>query len=32
MVLSLVEEIEDWELLEEDLKEINYPFDFNKIA
>lgn len=30
MVLSLVEEIEDWELLEEDLKEINYPFDFNK--
>ena len=32
MVLSLVEEIEDWKLLEEDLKEINYPFDFNKIA
>lgn len=32
MVLSLVEEIEDWELLEEDLKEINYPFDFNKIS
>lgn len=30
MVLSLVEEIEDWKLLEEDLKEINYPFDFNK--
>lgn len=32
MVLSLVEEIEDWKLLEEDLKEINYPFDFNKIS
>jgi hypothetical protein len=28
MVLSIVEEIEDWELLEEDLKEINYKYDF----
>ncbi len=28
MVLSIVDEIEDWKLLEEDLKEINYPFDF----
>jgi hypothetical protein len=28
MVLSIVDEIEDWELLEKDLIEINYPFDF----
>lgn len=28
MVLSIVEDVEDWKLLEEDLKEINYPFDF----
>ncbi|MCD0475955.1 hypothetical protein LPB87_16265 [Flavobacterium sp. EDS] len=28
MVLSIVDEIEDWELLEEDLKEINYKYDF----
>ena len=28
MVLSIVDEIEDWELLEEDLKEINYEYDF----
>jgi hypothetical protein len=28
MVLSIVEEVEDWKLLEEDLKEINYPFNF----
>ncbi|MCC9072901.1 hypothetical protein LNQ49_15070 [Flavobacterium sp. F-65] len=28
MVLSIVEEIEDWELLEEDLKEINYEYNF----
>ncbi|WP_316845805.1 hypothetical protein [Pedobacter psychrodurus] len=29
MVLSIVEEIEDWEQLESDLKEISYPYDFN---
>jgi hypothetical protein len=28
MVLSIVEEVEDWKLLEDDLKEINYPYDF----
>ncbi|MCX2496140.1 hypothetical protein OQX63_21775 [Pedobacter sp. PF22-3] len=28
MVLSIVEELEDWELLETDLKEINYPYNF----
>jgi hypothetical protein len=28
MVLSIVDQIEDWELLEEDLKEINYEYDF----
>jgi hypothetical protein len=28
MVLSIVDEIKDWELLEEDLKEINYEYDF----
>ncbi len=29
MVLSIVDELEDWEQLESDLKEINYPFNFN---
>nr|WP_199002971.1 hypothetical protein [Flavobacterium sp. ASV13] len=28
MILSIVNEIEDWELLESDLKEINYPYNF----
>jgi hypothetical protein len=28
MVLSVVEELEDWEQLENDLIEINYPYDF----
>lgn len=28
MVLSIVDELEDWELLETDLKEINYPYNF----
>lgn len=28
MVLSIVDELEDWEQLEEDLKEIDYPYDF----
>ncbi|GGG99775.1 hypothetical protein [Pedobacter zeae] len=28
MVLSIVEELEDWEQLETDLKEINYPYNF----
>ena len=28
MVLSIVDEIEDWKLLEDDLKEINYEYDF----
>jgi hypothetical protein len=28
MVLSIVDELEDWEQLEIDLMEINYPFDF----
>lgn len=28
MVLSIVDDIEDWELLEEDLKEINYEYNF----
>lgn len=28
MVLSIVNEIEDWKLLESDLKEINYPYNF----
>ncbi|MCS3530544.1 hypothetical protein [Chryseobacterium sp. JUb7] len=29
MVLTLVEEPEDWQQLEADLKEIGYPYDFN---
>lgn len=29
MVLSLVDELEDWGQLESDLMEIGYPFDFN---
>lgn len=29
MVLSIVEELDDWEQLEEDLIEIDYPFNFN---
>jgi hypothetical protein len=28
MVLSIVDELEDWEQLEEDLKEIDYPYSF----
>jgi len=28
MVLSVVDELEDWEQLEEDLKEIDYPYNF----
>jgi hypothetical protein len=28
MVLSIVEELEDWQQLETDLKEINYPYHF----
>ncbi|MDA6071215.1 hypothetical protein NJT12_16480 [Flavobacterium sp. AC] len=28
MVLSIVDEIEDWQLLEDDLKEIDYEYDF----
>ncbi|QNR83030.1 hypothetical protein H9N25_13695 [Pedobacter riviphilus] len=28
MVLSIVEELEDWEQLETDLKEISYPYNF----
>ncbi|OXA86605.1 hypothetical protein [Flavobacterium hercynium] len=28
MVLSIVEDLEDWKQLEDDLKEINYEFDF----
>ena len=28
MVLSIVDELEDWEQLEEDLKEIDYPYHF----
>ncbi|MFD2942822.1 hypothetical protein [Flavobacterium notoginsengisoli] len=28
MILSIVNEIEDWQLLESDLKEINYPYNF----
>lgn len=28
MVLSLVDDLEDWEQLESDLNEINYPYDF----
>jgi hypothetical protein len=28
MVLSIVDELEDWEQLEKDLIEINYPYDF----
>lgn len=29
MVLSIVEELEDWEQLEADLKEIGYPCNFD---
>lgn len=29
MVLTIVEELEDWKQLETDLKEIGYPYDFN---
>lgn len=29
MVLSIVDELEDWLQLESDLKEINYPYDFS---
>lgn len=29
MVLSIVEELEDWKQLEEDLNEIGYPYNFN---
>ncbi len=29
MVLTIVEELEDWEQLEADLNEIGYPYDFN---
>ncbi len=29
MVLTIVEELEDWKQLEADLKEIGYPYDFN---
>ncbi|KAF2509130.1 hypothetical protein [Flavobacterium foetidum] len=29
MVLSIVEELEDWEQLENDLNEIGYPYNFN---
>ena len=29
MVLSIVDNIQDWEQLKKDLTEINYPFDFN---
>ncbi len=29
MVLSIVEELEDWEQLETDLKEIGYPYNFD---
>lgn len=29
MVLSIVEELEDWEQLEADLKEIGYPYNFD---
>ena len=28
MVLSIVDELEDWEQLEKDLIEIGYPYDF----
>jgi hypothetical protein len=28
MVLSIVDELEDWEQLEKDLIEINFPYDF----
>lgn len=28
MVLSIVDELEDWEQLEKDLIEINYPYNF----
>lgn len=30
MVLSIVDELEDWEQLENDLLEINYPFNFKE--
>jgi hypothetical protein len=29
MVLTIVEELEDWEQLEDDLNEISYPYNFN---
>ena len=29
MVLSIVEELEDWKQLEKDLNEIRYPYNFN---
>lgn len=29
MVLSIVDELEDWEQLEKDLQEVDYPFNFN---
>lgn len=29
MVLTMVEQLEDWEQLEDDLNEIGYPYDFN---
>lgn len=32
MVLSIVDEIEDWEQLEKDLMEIDYPFDFKDVS
>jgi len=28
MILSIIEELEDWEQLKADLKEINYPYSF----
>ena len=28
MVLSIVDEVEDWEQLEKDLIEIDYPYNF----
>ena len=28
MVLSIVDELEDWEQLEKDMMEIDYPYDF----
>jgi len=29
MVLAIVDELEDWEQLEADLNEINYPYSFD---